>query len=124
MGANEITAKREAATERGADRPSGPVAAAFIAAGVGSLVLGLLTILAEASEAVQGWLEFSAPVGPLSGKTVVAVVAWLVAWAALHAALRERDVPLRSAFTVAAVLVGLGILFTFPPIFLAFAPGE
>ncbi|HXF73674.1 MAG TPA: hypothetical protein VNO79_13830 [Actinomycetota bacterium] len=124
MDENEITTTGEARTEREADRPSGPVAAAFIAAGVGSLVLGLLTVLAEASEAVKGWLEFSAPVGPLSGETILAVVAWLVAWAVLHAALRERDLPLGRAFALAAVLVGLGVLLTFPPIFLAFAPAE
>ena len=124
MDVNRITGAPEATTERGPERPSGPVAAAFVAAGVGSLVLGLLTVLAEASETVKGWLEFSAPVGPLSGETILAVAAWLLAWVVLHVALRERDVSLRHAFTLAAALVGLAILLTFPPIFLAFAPAE
>jgi len=89
MHSDEITTTPEGGA---AARPSGPVAAAFVAAGVGSLVLGILTVLAEASEAAKGWLEFSASVGPLSGETILAVAAWLVAWAVLHAALRHRDV--------------------------------
>jgi hypothetical protein len=32
------------------DKPFGPVAAVFLAAGIGALVLGILTTVAEASE--------------------------------------------------------------------------
>lgn len=107
-----------------ADRPFGPVAAAFIAAGIGALVLGILTTLAEASETVKGWLEWSKAVGPLSGKTVVAVAAWLVAWAVLHPVLRGREVRPRSAFVLTAVLVAAGIVLTFPPFSSLLAPAE
>jgi hypothetical protein len=42
------------------ERPTGPVAAAVLAAGVGALVLGLLTTLNEASTRVSDFLEFEA----------------------------------------------------------------
>jgi hypothetical protein len=72
------------------DKPEGPISAAIIAAGVGAAALGLLTTLAEASTTVKDWLQFSDSVGPLSGKIIVAVVAWLLAWVALHIALRRQ----------------------------------
>lgn len=52
------------------DKPEGPISAAIIAAGVGALALGLLTVLAEASASVKDFLTWSDPVGPLSGKTL------------------------------------------------------
>jgi hypothetical protein len=45
--------------------------------------LGLLTTLAEASTSFKDWLQWSDDVGPLSGKTILAVAAWLVSWAVL-----------------------------------------
>src|SRR6266704_1241965 len=63
------------------DRPEGPIAAAVIAGGVGAAALGVVTTLAEASTRVSDWLAWSDRVGPLSGKTIMAVVVWLVAWA-------------------------------------------
>jgi hypothetical protein len=72
------------------DKPEGPIAAAVISGGVGAAALGLVTTLAEVSEGVRGWLQWSDAVGPLSGKVIVAVVVWLVAWVVLHVALRSR----------------------------------
>ena len=59
--------------------PNGAVAAALLAGGIGAFAVGLMTVLAEASEAIANLLRFSGPVGPLSGKTTVAVVIWLIA---------------------------------------------
>jgi hypothetical protein len=50
----------------------------------------VVTTLAEASEGIREWLQWSDAVGPLSGKVVVALMVWLVAWAILHVALRRR----------------------------------
>jgi hypothetical protein len=72
------------------DKPEGPIAAAVIAGGIGAFALGLVTTLAEASEGIRNWLQWSDPVGPLSGKVIMAVLVWLVAWAILHVALRRR----------------------------------
>jgi hypothetical protein len=108
----------------GADKPFGPVAAVFLAAGVGSLVLGILTTLAEANESIKSWLEWSTSVGPLSGKTILAVIAFVVAWVVLGIALRGRDPRPSTVFTWTAVLVAVGLVLTFPTFFTAFAPEE
>jgi hypothetical protein len=103
-----------------ADRPEGPIAAAIIAGGVGAAALGVVTTLAEASARVSDWLAWSDRVGPLSGKTILAVVVWLVAWAVLHAVLRRRPYETRRALVVSLVLIGLGVLGTFPTFFQLF----
>jgi hypothetical protein len=69
------------------DKPEGPIAAAIIAGGIGATALGFFTTLAEASEGVKDWLQWSDAVGPLSGKVLMAVLVWLVAWVVLHLAL-------------------------------------
>ena len=104
------------------DKPEGPVSAAIIAGGVGALAVGLLTTLAEASTGIKDALNFYNPVGPLSGKTIGAVVIWLVSWVILHLVYRDKPVETRRALTVA--LIGLGILGIFPLFFQAFAPAE
>lgn len=103
------------------DKPEGPIAAAIIAGGVGATALGLFTTLAEASTDIKDWLDFKSDVGPLSGKTIMAVVVWLVAWVILHLVYRGKPYETRRAFTIAVVLVGLGVLGTFPTFFQAFA---
>jgi hypothetical protein len=103
------------------DRPEGPIAAAILAGGIGCFALGLLTTLAEASTSVHDWLEFNSDVGPLSGKTIVAVAIWLVAWAVLHVAYRDKPFETRRALTIALVLIALGVIGTFPTFFQAFA---
>jgi hypothetical protein len=100
----------------------GPLAAALLAAGIGSFALGLFTTLAEASTAFRERLILDAGVGPLSGKTVWATVVFIIAWAVLAARLRNRDGILRSATTIFVVLTVLGLLGTFPIFFQAFAP--
>jgi hypothetical protein len=104
-----------------ADRPEGPIAAAIIAGGVGAAALGLFTTLAEASTDIKDWLDWDSDVGPLSGKTIMAVIVWLVAWAVLHVVYRGKPYETRRAFIIAVVLVGLGVLGTFPTFFQAFA---
>jgi len=102
------------------DRPEGPISAAIIAAGVGALALGVLTTLASASSRVADWLDWSDAVGPLSGKTTVAVIVWLIAWVILHFVYRARALETRRALVVSLVLIALGVLGTFPTFFEAF----
>lgn len=106
------------------DKPFGPVAAVFFAAGIGSVVLGLLTTLAEANESVKSALEWSKSVGPLSGKTLLASAAFFASWPILHAVLRDRDPEPRRLFLWAGVLVVVGLVLTFPTFFQAFAAEE
>jgi hypothetical protein len=103
------------------DRPTGPVAAAVLATGIGAFVLGLLTTLSEASTDVHDFLEFSTDVGPLSGKTILAVIAYFGSWAILHALWRRQTRDLRPILIIAGVLTVLGILGTLPTFFQAFA---
>ena len=102
------------------DKPEGPIAAAIIAGGIGAAALGLFTTLAEASTDIKDWLDWNADVGPLSGKTIMGVIVWLVAWAILHIVYRSKPYETRRAFIIALVLVGLGVLGTFPTFFQAF----
>jgi hypothetical protein len=102
------------------DKPEGPIAAAIIAGGIGAAALGVVTTLAEASTGVKDWLQWSDRVGPLSGKTILAVGVWLVSWAVLHAALRNRPYETRRALVVSLVLIALGVLGTFPTFFQLF----
>lgn len=109
-------------------KPNGPVAAAFVAAGVASFVLGVFVTLNEVSKDVNNFLKFDANygigsgVGPLSGKVTLAVIAFAISWVVLHLALRGKEVDFRKAFAVSLILVGLGFALTFPPIFTALAP--
>jgi hypothetical protein len=74
------------AAQMQSSKPTGPGAAAVVAAGVGTFTIGLMTSLAEASAGLSKSLNWYNPSGPLSGKIGVAVVAWLLAWVILHAA--------------------------------------
>ncbi|MHB1168274.1 MAG: hypothetical protein ACYC28_03230 [Longimicrobiales bacterium] len=95
------------------ERPNGGAMAAFVAAGFGSFAMGLFVLLHEAG-------VYSAPslhdgAGGLSGRSTFAVVAWLVAWALLHRAWRDRDISASRTLWVTLALTGIGILLTFPP---------
>jgi hypothetical protein len=103
------------------DKPEGPVAAAILAGGVGCLALGFFTTLAEASVSFKDWLAWDDGVGPLSGKTSMTLVVWVVAWTVLHLVFRRRAVESRGALAIALALVALGAVGTFPTFFQAFA---
>jgi hypothetical protein len=101
--------------------PNGPVMAALIAGGLGSATIGLMTVLAEASPSINDALNWWNPAGPLTGKTLVGVIAFFSSWIVLHVIFRGRNVTFAPAATVALILLGLGLLGTFPPFFARFA---
>jgi len=103
-----------------ADKPDGPAAAAMLSAGVGILMLGLLTTFAVISDPIHDfldWWQWGQGVGPLAGKTTIAVVIWLVAWAILYLVWRHKDVDLKKAFYGGLVLGIIGAIGMFPPFF-------
>jgi hypothetical protein len=108
-------------TESPGERPNGPVVAGLLAAGIGALVLGVLTTVAEASEGFGESLQYNDRVGPLSGKVIWATAAFVVSWVVLGARLRGRDLEWRPVLIIAGVLIALGLLGTFPTFFQAFA---
>lgn len=101
---------------------NGPAAAAFLAAGIGALTMGLVTTLAAASPAINNALNLYRPVGPLSGKTIAEVVVWLIAWAVLHVMWKDKQVNFNAVMTTTLILIALGFLGTFPIFFELFLP--
>jgi hypothetical protein len=110
--------QRDGATVR---QPNGPGAAALLAAAIGVFVIGLMTTLASASPALSNGLAWIKPVGPLSGKTGVGTIAWLLSWIFLHTRYRDVDVDLGRAFRWTGILIFLGWLGTFPIFYEMFA---
>jgi fluoride ion exporter CrcB/FEX len=107
------------------DKPDGPGAAMMVSAGIGIFALGLLTVLAEASEDIRDWLrkwEWGQGVGPLAGKTTIASLVYIISLVLLWVIWRNKDVNLRTSFYVGLVLGVLGAVGTFPTFFQAFAP--
>ena len=98
----------------------GKALAAMVAAGIGSAAFGVLTTLAEVSPGLKNVLNVYDPVGPLSGKTTVAVVIWLMTWYALARRWRVRPPVMKSALVATFVLIGVGVVGTFPLFFALF----
>jgi len=101
---------------------TGKALAALVAAGIGCAALGVFTVLAALSPGVNSLLNFYHPVGPLSGKTSVAVLVWIVAWIALARRFQAQTPAWRTGLLLTWVLIGLGFVGTFPPFFELFTP--
>lgn len=99
----------------------GWAAAALLAAGVGCAALGILTAAAEASPAIAATLNWHDPVGPLSGKSTLATIVYFASWAVLARIFHNRNVRLRAVMVATSILIGVGLLLTFPPVYQLFA---
>ena len=97
-------------------RAFGFTAATLLAGGFGVALLGVLTLVVERFAGTQQAFTLVKDVGPLSGKTTYAVIGWLVSWAILAVVLRGRDVSERATYWISGILVALGFLLTFPPV--------
>lgn len=104
------------------DKPNGPVAAALIAGGIGSVILGLMTVLTEASSGIKSALAWSPAVGPLIGKSLLGVIAFAVSWMILHFVLRGKNVNFQKVAMIAFILLAVSLVFTFPPFYEMFTP--
>jgi hypothetical protein len=100
------------------DRKNGAAAAAFLAAGIGAFAIGLFVILDAAG--IYSAPAIYGPAGGASGRTGFAIVVWAIAWPLLHFRWKDRQVEASRVYAVAAVLVALGILGTFPPVWRLF----
>ena len=94
--------------------PCGGALAAVLAAGIGALTLGLL-VMADAAGMFVAPAIYG-PSGGLSGRSTLAVIAWLIAWGILHARWRNRNVAVGRVLTWSLVLVALAVVMTFPPV--------
>ena len=99
---------------------TGPAAAAIISGAIGTFVIGLLTTGSVIFEGLRNALNWWNPAGPLTGKTGVGVIAWLISWALLSTVWKDKDYDLRKAFVITLIIVALGVILTFPPVFEAF----
>lgn len=102
-----------AAVDRGPTM-DGATLAAVLAAGVGAFAMGLFVILNEAGLFAAPGLY--GPAGGVSGRTTFAVVVWLLAWVILHRRWRGREIEPRGTVTATLVLIALGVLGCFPPV--------
>jgi drug/metabolite transporter superfamily protein YnfA len=102
-------------------KTDGVAAAAVVASAIGVFIIGSLTILAEINGSLKAALAWSGAVGPLIGKTGVGVIIWLILWPILHAVWRGKEVNFSAIYTVSLILIVLGWLLTFPPVFEAFS---
>ncbi|MBI4042900.1 MAG: hypothetical protein HY391_05430 [Deltaproteobacteria bacterium] len=96
---------------------SGRFAAALFMASVACFILGLLTTGAVMSSSLKEWLTWSQPVGPLSGKTLVSLIVWLLGWGWLHWQWKNREISLKAIGTLSVILFCLALLLLFPPFF-------
>lgn len=99
----------------------GVASAAFVSGGIGCFVIGLMVTAAEMSSGFSSALNWWNPAGPLTGKTGVGIIAWLVSWVVLHSMWKNKEMEFGKIFTITLVLIALGFLLTFPPIFELFA---
>jgi hypothetical protein len=96
---------------------NGPAAAALLAGGIAAVVYGILIILSEGVPAIGAALNWYNPAGPLSGKTTLTVILWLVIWVILGNQWKDKDVDFQRISTTALVLLVVGVLLTIPPVF-------
>lgn len=95
---------------------SGPAAAAFLAAGIGALAMGSLTVLTAFG--LLATPDFYPPVGGLTGKVAIALGLWLIAWVVLHWRWSRPGMDLSRIWVPTLVMTGLGVLGTFLPFLL------
>ena len=95
----------------------GPALAAILSAAIGTFVLGINVVLADVSKGAKDFFNWYDPAGPLSGKTSVAVIVWLVSWFIFHQAWKKKEVRFTIVWGAAQLLITGGFLLTFPPIF-------
>lgn len=93
---------------------NGAACAAYLGAGIGAFAMGLFVILNEIGAFTAPSLY--APAGGVTGRTTFAVVVWLIAWGVLHRRWKERQVEAMRVHAITLVLVLLGIVLTFPPV--------
>jgi hypothetical protein len=96
--------------------PNGAAAAAILSAGAGCFSLGICAWLGDAFPTLAHFFDFYDPTGPLSGVTTTAILFWLVFWVILSKAWGGKSLPIGVINIIAFLLLGMGVLLTFPPV--------
>lgn len=108
-------ATMESGSSEGAN---GAVWAALLAASIGGFAMGFVVLLNEAG--IFAAPSLYGPSGGVSGRTTIAVVVWLVSWVVLHTRWKARHVEPGRIRTAMLVLLALGLVGTFPPVWSLF----
>jgi hypothetical protein len=93
---------------------NGTAMASALAAGVGAFAMGFIVVVNEAG--VFAVPALYGPAGGVTGRTTFAALVWLAAWGILHARWRARELAPGRVLALTLVLVALGTLGTFPPL--------
>jgi hypothetical protein len=106
------------------DKPNGPAAAALLAGGIGCAVLGVVTFAnqVDPTSAFSSWLVWDKPVGALAGKSGLAIIAFVLAWAVLGVLWRRQEMRFGRIAVISFILLAVGLIGTFPPVWLPFIP--
>jgi hypothetical protein len=115
MNPSQPQSEQKAATSGAQQLPNGPAAAAILSAGAGCTFMGLLTVVAGASQPLARLLTFYLPTGPLSGVSSVAILLWLGMWFILAKRWQTKTVAIGKVNATAFLLLALAIMLTFPP---------
>jgi hypothetical protein len=95
---------------------NGPAAAAILAAGAGCCAMGVLYVAGNVSSTLNKLFSIYRPAGALSGVSSGAIAVWLVLWVVLDRRWARAEVAMSRIGLWSAVLLGAGLLLTFPPV--------
>jgi len=93
---------------------NGSAMAAFLGGGIGAFAMGAVVLLNEAGIFAAPTLY--APAGGVSGRTMLATIVWLISWVVLHNRWKAREIAPGRVGAVTLILIVLGVLGTFPPV--------
>jgi hypothetical protein len=93
---------------------NGSAMAALLAGGIGASAMGAVVLLNEAG--IFAAPALYGPAGGVSGRTTLATVVWLIAWAVLHTRWRTREIAPGRITALTLILTVAGVLGTFPPV--------
>ena len=102
---------------------NGGAAAALLAAGIGCVVLGVLSVLTGIFDSLSEALKFYGLADDISGVSTLMVVVWLLSWLILHQLWKKQQVNFPWVFVITLILIALGLLGTFPPFDKVFGGG-
>jgi hypothetical protein len=103
--------------------PNGGAAAALLGAGIGCLVLGVLSVLTSVFDSLSEALKFYGLADDISGVSTLMVVVWLLSWLILHQLWKKRQVNFPRVLVLTLILIALGLIGTFPPFAKVFGGG-
>jgi multisubunit Na+/H+ antiporter MnhG subunit len=93
--------------------PNGAALAAFAAAAIGAFAMGLISLLNAIG--VLPVPTLYGPAGGVTGRTTLAALIWLIAWAILHSRWKARNMETGRIRATTIVLTVLGIVLALPP---------